>query len=108
MTPSTDVVPGTLDMLILKCVSLEPMHGFGITKRIEQISQGVFRINPGSLMVAFQRLERDGLVKGEWRTSENNRRAKYYRITERGRKQLRTETEDWAARVMAITRLLEA
>ncbi len=105
---STDLVAGTLDMLILKSLSLEPMHGFGITRRIEQISQGVFRVNPGSLMVAFQRLERDGFIKGEWRTSENNRRAKFYRLTERGKKQLQTETNDWSIRIAAIARLLEA
>jgi DNA-binding PadR family transcriptional regulator len=72
---STDVIQGTLDMLILKSLSLEPMHGFGITRRIEQVSQGVFRVNPGSLLLAFQRLERQGLVDGEWRISDNNRRA---------------------------------
>jgi PadR family transcriptional regulator PadR len=105
---STDLVPGTLDVLILRCVSLEPMHGFGITRRIEQISKGVFRVNPGSLLVAFQRLEGDGYVKGEWRQSENNRRAKYYRITERGRKHLDAETESWTVRMAAIARLLEA
>jgi PadR family transcriptional regulator PadR len=96
---STDLVPGTLDVLILRCVSLEPMHGF---------SKGVFRVNPGSLLVAFQRLEGDGYVKGEWRQSENNRRAKYYRITERGRKQLEAETESWTVRMAAIARLIEA
>jgi PadR family transcriptional regulator PadR len=105
---STDLVPGTLDVLILRSVSLEPMHGFAITRRIEQISQGVFRVNPGSLLVAFQRLERDGYIKGEWRLSENNRRAKFYRLTERGKKQLAAETHDWTVRLAAIARLLEA
>ena len=70
----SDLIQGTLDMLILKALSLEPMHGFGVTRRIEQISQGVFRVNPGSLLLAFQRMERQGLVRGEWRASENNRR----------------------------------
>ena len=74
---------GTLDMLILKSLSLVPMHGFGITQRIEQISRGVFRVNPGSLLLAFQRMERDGLIDAEWRQSENNRRARYYAITAR-------------------------
>jgi PadR family transcriptional regulator, regulatory protein PadR len=108
MPESTDVVQGTLDMLILKSLSLEPMHGFGVTKRIEQISQGVFKVNPGSLLLAFQRMERDGLLDAEWRASENNRRAKYYRVTAKGRKRLKLETTDWARRTAAITRLLEA
>jgi len=105
---STDVVQGTLDMLILKSLSLEPMHGFGVTQRIEAISKGVFRINPGSLLLAFQRMEREALIKAEWRASENNRRAKYYSITARGRKRLALETNDWARRAAAIARLLEA
>ena len=108
MAESTDVLQGTLDMLILKSLSLEPMHGFGITKRIEQTSQGVFRVNPGSLLLAFQRMERDGLIKPEWRSSENNRRAKYYAITAKGRKRLKAQAGDWARRVTAIARLLEA
>jgi transcriptional regulator len=108
MAESTDVIPGTLDMLILKSLSLEPMHGFGVTKRIEQISKGVFKVNPGSLLLAFQRMERSGLIDGEWRTSENNRRARYYKLTRKGRKQLEVETSDWARRVAAIARLLEA
>ena len=86
MAESTDVVQGTLDMLILKSLSLQPTHGFGVTKRIEQISKGVFRVNPGSLLLAFQRMERDDLITAEWRVSENNRRAKYYVITAKGRK----------------------
>jgi transcriptional regulator len=108
MTDSTDVIPGTLDMLILKSLSLQPMHGFGVTKRIEHISNGVFKVNPGSLLLAFQRLERAGLIDGEWRMSENNRRARYYRLKRKGRKQLEVETSDWARRVAAIARLLEA
>src|SRR5688572_19158058 len=108
MSTSTDVIQGTLDMLILKSLSLEPMHGFGITGRIEQISKGVFKVNPGSLMQAFQRMERDGLIDAEWRVSENSRRAKYYRLTSRGRKRLELDTDDWQRRVAAIARLLEA
>ena len=84
------------------------MHGFGVTKRIEQISKGVFKVNPGSLLLAFQRLERDGLIDWEWRASENNRRAKYYILTRKGRKQLDVETSNWERRVAAIARLLEA
>jgi len=105
---TTDVIQGTLDMLILKSLSLQPMHGFGISKRIEQISQGVFKVNPGSLLLAFQRMERAGLIDAEWRTSENNRRAKFYRLTSKGRKQLQVEKDDWGRRVAAIARLLEA
>ena len=105
---STDVIAGTLDMLILKSLSLQPMHGFGITQRIEQISKGVFRVNPGSLLIAFQRLEREGLVAAEWRETENSRRAKFYSLTTKGRKRLKAETQDWERRTAAITRLLEA
>ena len=105
---STDVIQGTMDMLILRSLSLEPMHGFGISRRIEQISKGVFKVNPGSLMLAFQRLERAGYIDGEWRATENNRRARYYRITEQGRRQLKTETREWERRVAAIARLLQA
>jgi PadR family transcriptional regulator len=108
MSDSTDLIQGTLDMLILKALSPEPMHGFGVTKRIEQISQGVFRVNPGSLLLAFQRMERQGLVGSEWRTSDNNRRAKYYRLTGKGRKRLEAETAGWRRRADAIARLLEA
>jgi transcriptional regulator len=108
MAESTDVVQGTLDMLILKSLSLQPMHGFGVTQRIESISKGVFRVNPGSLLLAFQRMERDGLIVAEWRQSENNRRARYYAITARGRKRLKAEASDWARRAAAIGRLLEA
>jgi transcriptional regulator len=95
-------------MLILKSLSLQPMHGFGVTQRIEQISDGVFKVNPGSLLLAFQRLERAGLVEGEWRASENNRRARYYGLTRTGRRRLTLDTDDWKRRVDAITRLLEA
>jgi transcriptional regulator len=105
--PTTDVIQGTLDMLILKTLSLEPLHGFGISRRIEQVSHGVFRVNPGSLLLAFQRLERDGLVDGEWRTSENNRRARFYRLTAKGRRRLERETRDWERRVAAIARLMQ-
>ena len=95
-------------MLILRSLSLQPMHGFGITRRIEQISKGVFKVNPGSLLLAFQRMERAGLIDSEWRSSENNRRAKYYRITAKGRKQLDADARDWERRVAAIARLMEA
>ena len=103
-----DLVQGTLDMLILKTLALEPMHGYGIAVRIEQMSKGVFRINAGSLFTAFQRLQRGGLIKSEWKTSENNRRAKYYLLTEPGRKRLNSETREWGRQVAAIARILEA
>jgi PadR family transcriptional regulator len=108
MYHSTDVIQGTLDLLILKSLSLEPMHGFGIARRIEQISTGVFRVNPGSQLLAFKRLERDGYVDAEWRASENNRRAKFYRLTGAGRKRLKSETGEWERRSAAIARLLAA
>src|SRR5437879_13540060 len=102
-----DVVQGTLDMLILKTLALEPMHGYGIALRIEQISRGVFQVNAGSLFPAFRRLERDGLLESEWRATENNRRAKYYRLTEAGRKKLKSETREWGRQAAAIARILE-
>jgi PadR family transcriptional regulator len=105
---STDVIQGTLDMLILKALSLEPMHGFGISRRIEQTSRGVFKVNPGSLLVAFQRLERAGLIDSEWRQSDKGRRAKFYTLTRAGRQQLDVETSNWTRRVSAVARLLKA
>jgi transcriptional regulator len=90
---SRDMVQGTLEMLILKTLALEPMHGYGVALRIEQVSEGVFRVNPGSLLPALARMERAGHVKSEWRSTENNRRAKYYGLTASGRKALRGETE---------------
>ena len=95
-------------MLILKTLSLQPMHGFGIARRIEQISRGVFKVNPGSLLTALQRLERAGWLDAEWRDTENSRRAKFYSLTRSGRKQLGVETADWSRRVAAVARLLEA
>jgi transcriptional regulator len=104
--PNTDVIQGTLDLLILKTLSLEPMHGFGIGRRVEQISRGVFKVNPGSLLVALQRLERAGWIDAAWRTSENARRARYYTLTRAGRRQLTAETADWRRRAAAVARLL--
>jgi len=105
--PTTDVIQGTLDMLILKTLSLEPMHGFGIARRIEQVSRGVFKVNPGSLLTAFQRLERAGWIDSEWRDTDNSRRAKFYTLTRVGRKQLEVETIDWMRRAGAVARLLK-
>jgi PadR family transcriptional regulator len=105
---SSDLVQGTLDMLILKTLALEPMHGWGVAVRIEQMSRGVFRVNAGSLFVAFQRLQRAGLIKSEWKATENNRKAKYYALTDQGRKKLQTETREWSRQVAAIAEILEA
>jgi transcriptional regulator len=106
--PTTDVIQGTLDLLILKTLSLEPMHGFGIARRVEQISRGVFKVNPGSLLTALQRLERAGWLDAEWRQTENSRRARIYSLTRTGRKQLEIETADWKRRASAVARLLKA
>jgi len=104
----TDVIQGTLDMLILKTLSLTPMHGFGIARRVEQVSRGVFKVNPGSLLTALKRLERAGWLDSEWRETENSRQAKFYALTRAGRKQLEVETADWERRTAAIARLLKA
>jgi len=105
---NTDVIRGTLDMLILKTLSLQPLHGFGIARRIEQVSRGVFKVNPGSLLTALHRLERAGWLDAEWRQTENSRRAKFYSLTRTGRKQLDLEAADWTRRVGAVARLLKA
>jgi PadR family transcriptional regulator len=102
------LVQGTLDMLILKTLALEPMHGYGIGVRLEQISRGTFRINAGSLFPAFRRLERDCLISGEWRLTENGRRAKYYALTTQGRATLKRTTQDWERQTIAIGRILKA
>ena len=106
--PPSDLIQGTLEMLILKTLALEPMHGYGVGQRIEQISGGVFKVNAGSLLPALSRMERAGDVKSEWRASENNRRAKYYLLTAKGRRSLSSETEEWQRQMGAITRILEA
>src|SRR5437762_13887155 len=105
---NTDVIQGTMDMLILKTLSLQPLHGCGIARRIEQISRGVFKVNSGSLLTALQRLERASWLDAEWRDTENARRAKFYSLTRAGRKQLDVETADWTRRVAAVGRLLKA
>ena len=102
------LVQGTLDMLILKTLALEPMHGYGIALRIEQMSKGVFTVNAGSLFVGLQRLDRDGLIKSEWKATENTRQAKYYALTALGRKRLDAETKEWGRQAAAIARILEA
>jgi PadR family transcriptional regulator len=103
---STALVQGTLYMLIMKTLALEPMHGYGIGVRLAQISKGVFQVNAGSLFPALRRLDRDGLIRGEWRVTENSRRAKYYSLTPSGRAQLKRETRDWEAQTTAIARIL--
>lgn len=103
-----EMVQGTLEMLVLKTLALEPMHGYGVALRIEQLSHGVFRVNPGSLLPALSRMERAGRVKSEWRATENNRRAKYYQLTAVGRRALAAETEQWQRQTGAIAQILEA
>jgi transcriptional regulator len=105
---SRELVQGTLEMLVLKTLALEPMHGYGIALRIEQISGGVFSVNPGSLLPALSRMERGGRIKAEWRATENNRRAKYYLLTAAGRKALKEETQQWGRQIAAISRIMEA
>ncbi|ABF41047.1 transcriptional regulator, PadR family [Candidatus Koribacter versatilis Ellin345] len=102
------LVAGTLDMLILKTLALEPMHGYGIALRIEQMSQGVFKVNAGSLLPALGRLERQGVLKAEWGATENNRRAKYYSLTRTGKTKLQAEAREWERQISAIARILEA
>jgi PadR family transcriptional regulator PadR len=102
------LVQGTLYMLILKTLTLEPMHGYGIGVRLEQISKGVFQVNAGSLFPALRRLERDGLIISEWLVTENNRRAKYYRLTGQGRAKLKRETRNWEVQSDAIASVLKA
>ena len=105
---NTDVIQGTLDLLILKTLSLEPLHGFGVARRIEQISRDVFKVNPGSLLTALQRLERAGAVDAEWRESPNARRAKYYALTRAGRKALADEGANWERLSAAISAIVRA
>src|SRR6266850_4519849 len=102
------IVQGTLHMLILKTLALEPMHGYGIGVRLEQISKGVFQVNAGSLFPALRRLERDALITGDWRVTENNRRAKYYTLSQQGHAKLKRETRDWQVQTTAIARILDA
>lgn len=102
-----ELVQGTLDMLVLKTLDLQPLHGYGIALRLEQMSGGVFRVNPGSLFPAFRRMERAGWIDPEWRPTENNRRAKYYVLTAAGRRKLQAETTEWGRQIAAIARILQ-
>lgn len=104
----SDLLQGTLDLLILKTLALEPMHGWGITQRIQQISEGALQVNQGSLYPALVRLEQQGWITAEWGTSENNRQAKYYALTKAGRKQLKDERDNWKRVSTAIEQILQA
>ncbi|MCH6548064.1 MAG: PadR family transcriptional regulator [Gemmatimonadetes bacterium] len=109
MTESrSELLKGTLDMLVLKTLALEPMHGWGVSERIRQISQDVFQVNQGSLYPALQRLKRKGWIRSQWRVTENNRRARYYTLTAAGRRQLDAERREWERSVSAVNRILLA
>ena len=104
----SDLLQGTLDLLVLKALSPGPLHGLGVSQRIEQVTKGTFQVKPGSLFPALHRMEEAGWLKSFWGESENNRRAKYYRLTKAGQRQLATETEDWQRIAVAITSALNA
>ena len=104
----TNLLQGTLDLMILKALALEEMHGLGISRRVEQITKGTFQVKPGSLFPALHRMEEAGWLSSTWGESDNKRRAKYYRLTKAGRRQLETETERWGRISLAIARALEA
>jgi len=109
MSPQrTDLLRGTLDLLILKALNLEPLHGVGISRRITQITKGAFEVSFGSLFPSLHRMEEKGWVEAEWRASENNRRAKYYRLTAAGRAQLKIEERDWNQVVRIMTAAVES
>jgi transcriptional regulator len=108
VAPRTDLLQGTLDVLILKALSLGPNHGLGIARRVEQLTKGTFQVKPGSLFPALHRLEEGGRLEATWGESETNRRAKYYRLTASGRRQLRAESARWGRIALAITAALEA
>ena len=104
--PATDLLQGTLDLLILKALSTEPMHGWGVSQRIQQISRGVLEVNQGSLYPALHRLENRGWIDSSWGTSENNRRAKYYRVSPTGKKELAEQTATWRRYTGAVEAVL--
>ena len=104
----TDLLRGTLDLLVLKALSLEPLHGVGISRRITQITKGAFQVSFGSLFPSLHRMEERGWVEAEWRTSENNRRAKYYRLTSSGRAQLKVEEREWNQVVKVMAAVVES
>jgi PadR family transcriptional regulator, regulatory protein PadR len=104
----TDLLQGTLDLLVLKTLSLGPLHGLGVSQRIEQITKGTFQVKPGSLFPALHRMEEAGCLKASWGESENNRKAKYYQLTRAGHRQLQAATEDWRRIAIAMTSALNA
>ncbi|HEY7183138.1 MAG TPA: PadR family transcriptional regulator [Blastocatellia bacterium] len=104
----TDLLQGTLDLLVLKALALGPLHGLGVSNRIAQITQGVFHVKPGSLFPALHRMEEAGWLTSSWGESENNRRAKYYRLTKAGQRQFKTETEDWQRISLAMAKALRS
>jgi PadR family transcriptional regulator PadR len=106
--PKSDLLQGTLDLLILKTLDLEPMHGWGISQRIQQISDSVLKVNQGSLYPALHRLEEQGWITASWKASENNRQAKYYELSKRGRSQLAVERENWLRLSTAVGRIVGA
>ncbi len=108
MKEKIDLLQGTLDLLVLKALALGPLHGLGVSTRIEQITKGAFQVKPGSLFPALRRMEEAGWLKASWGESENNRRAKYYRLTRTGKQQLEAETADWQKISIAITSALKA
>lgn len=103
-----DVPQGTLDLMVLKTLALEPMHGYGIVQRLGQITEGTFQINPGTVFPALRRLDDNGFIDGEWVRTETNRRARLYTITRRGRRHLERQTRDWEHRTLAVRKVLEA
>lgn len=107
LKPKNDVLQGTLALLVLKTLAREPMHGYGITLHIQSVSQDILRVEEGSLYPALHRMEQDGWVSAEWGMSENNRRARYYRLTAAGRKQLATEEKNWERLTQAVAHVLQ-
>jgi PadR family transcriptional regulator PadR len=105
---NTSLLQGTLDLLILKALAIEPMHGLGVSRRIAQVTRETFQVKPGSLFPALHRMEQAGWLESEWGESENGRRAKYYRLTKTGRRQLKTEAEEWTRISAAMSSMLES
>lgn len=108
MGKKVDLLQGTLDLLVLKALALGPLHGLGVSRRIEQVTQGTFQVKPGSLFPALHRMEEAGWLRSSWGESENNRRARFYHLTPAGRRQLEAETKDWQRISLAITSALKA
>jgi len=107
MAPQSEILQGTLDLLILKTLSLEPLHGHGISRRLAQVTRDVFQVNPGSFFPALYRMEQEGWIAGDWGRTENNRRARYYKLTRDGRKRLDAETRNWNRVSSAIHQVLK-